>query len=671
MHKWTWAGLLGGLALTIGGSVAADDKAGNDGIEVKELPTKTVNDWLTPWLRHEQFRNAKISPGGEYIAASVLATEDTGALVVLRRSDMKPTANIRVRGKTVINDFDWVNNTRLVYSIAKSEGSIGSPKANGELNAIDFDGKNQLNFGGGADTSDAAGGNKDYVLVDLVDTLLDDDKYILVQTSRATAGEAQYPQLERVDVYSGARKVVAKSPLLFGSFTTDVKGVARFVSGQGKDRDNKNLLYYRNSSDGDWQTVNDEHETGISISAVGFTKDGKHAYLEAEEAEGPNAIYEWDPATKTKTLLAKDDRVDPLRLVYSFDGSHPVAIAYLDGGPKYAVLDAEAREVGIMKNLMASFPGSAVRITSVTKDGQELVFRVSSDREPGRYYLLDKSGKATYLFANRDWIKADDMAEMQPITLNARDGLRLDGYLTLPKGSSGKNLPMIVHPHGGPFGPYDAWGFNRDVQMMASRGYAVLQVNFRGSGNYGRAFTHLGDQQWGGTMQDDLTDATLWAIKEGYADKNRICIYGASYGGYASAMGIAKEPDLYKCAVGYVGVYDMGLMYSRGDIQQRSTGVNFLKDRLGKGAEKLGEASPTKLADRMKAPIFIVCGGEDVRAHCDHSRALRASLQAVGKEPEWMLAPHEGHGFYREDVNRELYTRMFAFFDKYIGAGAK
>src|SRR5262249_24759140 len=154
-----------------------------------------------------------------------------------------------------------------------------------------------------------------------------------------------------------------------------------------------------------------------------------------------------------------------------------------------------------------------------------------------------------------------------------------------------------------------------------------------------------GYQQWGGTMQDDLTDATLWAIKEGYADKDRVCIYGASYGAYASAMGAAKEPDLYKCAVGYVGVYDMGMMYSRGDIQKSNFGQPFLKERLGTG-DAIAAASPTRMADRIKAPMFLISGGEDQRAPKAHSEALRDALKKSGKTPEWMVADHEGHGFF-------------------------
>ena len=309
-------------------------------------------------------------------------------------------------------------------------------------------------------------------------------------------------------------------------------------------------------------------------------------------------------------------------------------------------------------------------ITSHTKDGKELVFRVSSDRNPGEYYLLDRERKATFLLATREWIDPEQMAAMKPVSYAARDGLVIHGYLTLPPGSDGKNLPLVIHPHGGPFGPFDRWGFNAEVQLLASRGYAVLQPNFRGSGNHGRAFERMGYRQWGGTMQDDLTDATRWAIAQGIADPERICIYGASYGGYASAMGVAKEPDLYRCAVGYVGLYDLALWYREGDVKDSDFGVNYLKTAVGSDPKALANASPARLADRIRAPIFIAVGGEDERCPPEQSEALKRALEAKGRSFEWMLAPDEGHGFYKLSNNLELYTRMLAFLDRHIGPKA-
>jgi dipeptidyl aminopeptidase/acylaminoacyl peptidase len=213
------------------------------------------------------------------------------------------------------------------------------------------------------------------------------------------------------------------------------------------------------------------------------------------------------------------------------------------------------------------------------------------------------------------------MAAVQPVSFKARDGLTVKGYLTLPPGSDGKRLPMVVMPHGGPFGVYDQWRFEDDSQILAGAGYAVLQVNYRGSGNYGRAFRTAGARQWGGAMQDDLTDATRWAIAQGHADAGRICIYGASYGGYAALMGVAKEPGLYRCAAGYVGVYDLPTMHTHGDIQQRGSGETYLRRWIGE-RDALAAVSPNRMADKIKVPVFLAAGGEDQRAPIEHSEMM-------------------------------------------------
>ena len=294
------------------------------------------------------------------------------------------------------------------------------------------------------------------------------------------------------------------------------------------------------------------------------------------------------------------------------------------------------------------------------------MYIVYSDRIPGDFYLFDrKLERATYLASKDGWFKPEMLSEVRSINLKARDGLPLQGFITIPRGSNGRNLPLVVNPHGGPFGIYDYWAYNFETQLLASRGYAVLQLNFRGSGNNGRAFEHAGYKQWGGTMQDDLTDATHWAIQQGIADPHRICIYGASYGAYAALMGVAKEPNLYRCAIGYVGVYDMDLMYHGGDVHESMYGYNSLKEQLGK--QNLDAISPTNLADRITVPVMLVAGREDRRAPYEHTERMRDALQRAGKQVDARIYYGEGHGFYKEADVTDFYTRMLAFLDRNIG----
>jgi dipeptidyl aminopeptidase/acylaminoacyl peptidase len=263
------------------------------------------------------------------------------------------------------------------------------------------------------------------------------------------------------------------------------------------------------------------------------------------------------------------------------------------------------------------------------------------------------------------------MAKSEPITLKARDGIALHGYLTKPSGKEdAKNLPLVVFVHGGPYGIRDDWAFDPYVQMLSSRGYAVLQVNYRGSGDYGSAFLKAGYHEWGGKMQDDVTDATDWAIAQGVADPKRICIFGGSYGGYAALEGAVKEPDLYRCAIGYVGVYDLRLMTTRGDIPQSTSGENYLKMVLGEDQSVLWDRSPIAHLDRLKAKVMLIVGGADKRVPAVQGESLRSALNKAHIEHEWLYQRTEGHGFYDEANRRNLFAKVIAFLDRNIGAPA-
>jgi dipeptidyl aminopeptidase/acylaminoacyl peptidase len=244
--------------------------------------------------------------------------------------------------------------------------------------------------------------------------------------------------------------------------------------------------------------------------------------------------------------------------------------------------------------------------------------------------------------------------------------MTLYGYVTTPRGA-GKNLPMVVLPHGGPFGISDEWAFDPEIQMLASAGYAVLQVNFRGSGGHGRAYRHAGVRQWGRSMQDDVTDATRWAISEGIADGRRICIYGASYGGYAALMGSAKEPDLYRCAVGYVGVYDVPMWIGKGGWADSANA--YLDGWVGKPSE-LVSVSPVHLARQIRIPVLLVAGGQDERVPIEQSEAMEKALRAAGVPVDTLYIRTEGHGFFVDEHRKQFYERLLAFLDANIGTAA-
>src|SRR5690606_29236319 len=318
--------------------------------------------------------------------------------------------------------------------------------------------------------------------------------------------------------------------------------------------------------------------------------------------------------------------------------------------------------------LLNAFPDHAVSFSGISRDGRFILLRRYSDVDPGAYFLFDrKSGEARFLLASMDWIDPAKMSPTRPISLTARDGTPLHGYLTVPRGE-GRNLPLILHPHGGPHGVRDEWGFDPQVQFLANRGYAVLQINFRGSGGYGNAFERKGYRNWGTTMIDDMTDAVDWAVREGIADSSRVCTYGASYEGYAALQTVVREPDRYQCTIGYVGVYSLPLMFKDGDIPEQESGRNFLNRVMPETVAEQQAQSPAFNVDRINIPVMLVQGAKDERVPISQYNLLKDRLTAAGKPPEvTVVEAKEGHGFYDYDNQVNLYTKMEAFLDKHLG----
>jgi dipeptidyl aminopeptidase/acylaminoacyl peptidase len=630
---------------------------------------------VASFVKRDQFDAIKLSPEGDYYAASVPG-EDNSILVIVRRADNKPMAGFGLGRNTYIADFEWVNPKRVVFGTARKFGALDNPQLTGNLYGMNADGSGKEILVG-QDVEVMTTGSHiqtkktEMVAAFLLDALPDDDRNVLISVS--SFGPDAYSRVERMDAYSGRRLPVARSPVRNSNYITDGEGVVRFAYGSGLD--NNNRLFYRASdaSDwtrtADWKLLNDENVTGHVEVPLGFSADGRTAYLSVEQANGPNALVGFDVATESRTTLFRDDDSDPVSVIRSMGTPYPSPIgAFIaDGKPRTVFFDPDGAESRLYRSLEAAFPGNRVAITSKTSNGALALVEVSSDRNPGDFYLFDTiAKKASFLLARSDWFDPEKMAEVRPIQLKARDGQVLHGFLTIPAGSGGKHLGLVVVPHGGPFFEADSWGFDRENQMLAAAGYAVLQVNFRGSSHYGRAFTQAGAREWGGKMQDDVTDATLWAIDQGIADPGKVCIYGASYGGYAALMGVAKEPTLYRCAAGYVGVYDLPLMFEKGDLRRSDSSVAYMRDWIGEKTQ-LATISPVNLAGRIKVPVFLAAGGEDERAPIEHSKRMEKALRAAGVPVETLYYSSEGHGFYVDAHRQAFYEQLLSFLGRNIG----
>lgn len=633
----------------------------------RETPSAPTQVDLAPFLKQNDFDDVKLSPTGEYYAATV-PFEDRTTLVVVRRADSQPMVRFSLGKDSYVGSFHWVSPTRLVLGMAEKFGQLDKPIQTGELYAVDADGAKPemlVGFRVVNETGSRIGGKKaEDVAAFMLDDLPADDRNVLV--SIVPFGKEPITRVERLDVHTGRRVAVARVDVAFASFITDNAGEVRFAV--GVDKENYSKLLHRRAAGAPWDVVNDERSSGHVESVLGFAADNRTAYLVVEQSSGPNAIVAYDADTGQRRPVIRDETVDPAGVIPSIRRADGMVGATFVGGSRRNVFfdqaSADARLTGLLET---AFKGRDVAIKSATSDGLLALVEVTDPTSVGDFYFFDTQTKAATYFASRT--RAFDpkaMGQVRPVSIRARDGLVLHGFLTLPPNSSGRSLPTVVYPHGGPFDEFDVPAFDTDAQILAHAGYAVLQINFRGSGNYGRAFLHAGARQWGRAMQDDLTDATRWLVEQKVADARRICLHGASYGAYAALMGVASEPSLYRCASGYVGVYDLPMMVEDDRRLGRRAKI-WTDDWIGSDPIELAKVSPSQMADRIKVPVFLAAGGEDKRAPVEQTKRMEAALKRSGVSVQALYKPLEGHGFYTEANRRDYYTRLLAFFAAHLG----
>ena len=629
---------------------------------------------LKDFARDDEFRQAEISPNGDYLAVATVVEGQT-ALGIIDLKSRKVSGQMRFPRGNEVASFDWVSPNRVVVSVAKSFGPLDQPAPTGELYGIDADGGRRAYLFGyrGADhSSKTLGAKAEYASAVLFNPLIDDPLGILATIYKwQSRGEAdrglQDLLIERLDVYSGKRTRVATlsgyQPI---QAAADRAGNLRFAVANDE---NRQARMYARVQDG-WKEVRTPGQPPEVVDLHDSTADGRAVFLTSDEGGKRECLREYrvDGGTLVERKCSETGAVgEP---VFSLDRNTLLGVLNEDGKPEFEWFDAKHPDAVLRRSLVKAFGGQRVQITSRTTDGQQLVILVNGDRNPGDFYLVDRQSlKATYLLSRRSWIDPKAQAPSEAITYKTRDGATIHGFLTARDGLATRNAPLVLMPHGGPHGPRDYWGWDAWAQGLASRGYTVLQVNFRGSGGYGRAHETIGYRKWSTLMQDDLTDAVCWAIGQGIADANRVCIAGASYGGYASLMSPVREPDLYRCAIGLAGVYDLEALYEDTDVTESRFGREYMQEILG-GPEQMREHSPTTYIERLKVPVLIAHGTDDKRAPFNQAKMLRKAMEAHGKAYEWAEYKGEAHGFYKEANFEDFLGKCLAFLDKHIGPGA-
>ena len=621
------------------------------------------------FFKDSEFSSVQISPNGKYFA-TYMEAKDTSRIVIIERSTNKIIYAHSFGDDMFHGRYMWLNNERIGVAAAKRWGSLASPYEIGQFLAFNPDGSKMKMIIGDV-TRKATRVSRSTVgrsYFRMVDMLLDDDEYFDENHILVNFYDKPYPTLFKVNVYTGKKTKLSTSPAQRGDVLLDKDRVVR--AAWGENNSNQNVFYYRSSANSEWE-LHGQYDYGKgTITPLSFTEDGKNLIVECSINKPTKGVCKYDPKEKKLTEIFRHPTVDIELAIWQRGLEEPIGLITYDGKPETIWLNKEAMNGRKLRALEKTFPGYVVREASSTIKEDELVIYVGNDRDPGGYYVFNTiTNELKDLGMNRrGWIKANQMAEMEPIKFKARDGLEINGYLTRPIGER-TNLPLVMMVHGGPHGVRDYWRYDSEAQFLANRGYAVMQLNYRGSGGYGKDFLKAGFLKWGTTMQDDLTDGIQWAVNEGIADKDRLCIYGASYGGYAALMSSVREPDLYKCAIGYVGVYDVESFTSVGNIPNYRAGAAYLKQVIPEDKETRKAFSPSKQVNKIKANLFLVHGKMDRQAHFKNYEILTKALDNIGKDYKSMVKDKEEHGFVIEENRIELYEEMIKFLDENIGTG--
>ena len=431
--------------------------------------------------------------------------------------------------------------------------------------------------------------------------------------------------------------------------------------------DGSMTLLYRASTDADWQEVQSwAMEDSLNSSPSHFSKDGQALYILDSQGSNTTRLVRLDLLSGKRESLAEDSHYDVSDLFVNQDSYEVQAVCFTRAREEWLVLDAEiAGDFAFLEGY------NAADFTVVNRDdaNRHWLIAFSFDDGPVAYYVYERASREmTFLFEHQPALNEYTLAKMEPITFQARDGLKIEGYISYPPGLARTDLPLVLNVHGGPWWR-DTWGYHPEAQWLANRGYACLQINYRGSTGYGKDFLNAGDREWGGKMHDDLIDALNWAVEQGGVDRERVAIYGGSYGGYAALVGATFTPDVFCCAVDMVGPSSL-LTLIESFPPYWSTMLDNFKRRVGDPEHEedfLKSRSPLFKVDQIQIPLLIAQGANDPRVTVVEAEQIVSALKEKGLDHQYLLFEDEGHGLAKPENRMVFYAAVERFLAEHLG----
>lgn len=589
--------------------------------------------------------NFKLSPNGDYI--SYMGPYERRQNIFIQKVGEEQVTRITSETDRDIAGYTWGSDERILY--VKDDGG----DENFKLYAADKNGTNPKELTPFKE-----------VRIEFIDRLPDDDDHVLIGMNKNN------PQLfdpYRINIHTGEMSQLSENnPMTpYSGWQTDHEGKLRLAS---KVVDGvKVTLLYRNNEQEDWkESITTDWKEGVSPLFYDFD-NGNIVYASSNLGRDKSAIVKFDLETgKEVELLFEHPDVDVSGLSFSRKRKALTTITYTTDKRQQKYLDESVEQ--LYARLKKDLGNYEISINSANKNEDKFIIRTYSDRSLGAFYFYDKQADTlTKITEVSPWLDEADMAAMQSISYQSRDGLTIPAYVTLPKGEA--PYPAIVLPHGGP-SARDVWGYRPDAQLLASRGYAVLQMNFRGSTGYGKDFWSTGFRKWGEEMQDDITDGANWLVEQGYANADKIGIYGGSYGGYAVLAGLAFTPEVYKCGVDYVGVSNIFTILENIPPYWepfRKMMYEMIGDPTDEqDSQRMERNSPVLHVNKLQSPLLVVQGANDPRVKILESDQMVEALRARGVEVPYMVKYNEGHGFGNEENQFEFYKVMLGFLARHL-----